>query len=59
MENISLAFGEHFSFLFLLSKPLATFPNRRKGQGQGAAETFCPTGTRAGKEHKELGARSP
>lgn len=42
-ENISLAFGEHFSFLFLLNKPPATFQNRtKKGQGQGAAETFHP-----------------
>lgn len=45
-ENVFLAFGEHFSFLFHLNKPPATFQNRtKKGQGQGAAEVshLCET----------------
>lgn len=45
-ENVFLAFGEHFSFLFHLNKSPATFQNRtKKGQGQGAAEVshLCET----------------
>lgn len=45
-ESTFLAFGEHFSFLFLLSKPPAIFQNRtEKGQGQGAAEVGHLCGT--------------
>ena len=47
-ENTSLALREHFSFLFLLNKPRATFQNRRRKRTRsGAADLSSPGDARA------------